>query len=235
MYICDCLTFALPRTLSTGIRLAGWDNQLDLHLIMREVSLHCTSASQTFNSTLQNLISMRKGCDLFGLRGSALLLLHPFLLTVSCEISLSDLQHLTEILKNLDTPNPETIMEVNLISDGDPMTLQFPQGQRESNQLDSTGFPFTSRLKRLVQVLRVARYHQHWDTENGLSMDSATKAQGSKLWPKILLGLGVLFMVTVMVLLFLWNYKCIVIDRFCEQGGEVLTPVLFDAKAIERS
>lgn len=44
-------------------------------------------------------------------------------------------------------------------------------------------------------------------------------------WKIFLIVLGAVVITTLMILLLLWNYKCIVIDRYCEGNNEVLPPL----------
>ncbi|MGH0170716.1 UNVERIFIED_CONTAM: hypothetical protein FKN15_005773 [Acipenser sinensis] len=44
------------------------------------------------------------------------------------------------------------------------------------------------------------------------------------LWSRALVGLLVLLALTVMVLLFLWNYQCIIVHRFCQSHIEERLP-----------
>ncbi|KAE8582035.1 hypothetical protein XENTR_v10019910 [Xenopus tropicalis] len=48
---------------------------------------------------------------------------------------------------------------------------------------------------------------------------------GGSCRERLLLTLGVLFVLLIVVLLLLWNYKCTVIDQLCQGNGELLTPL----------
>lgn len=54
----------------------------------------------------------------------------------------------------------------------------------------------------------------------------AKVSQGS--WRKILLAIGVMLVFTLMVMLLLWNYKCIVVDHLCLGGDDTENPTTKD-------
>ncbi|KAH1179226.1 hypothetical protein KIL84_021809 [Mauremys mutica] len=98
------------------------------------------------------------------------------------------------------------------------------QAEAGSPRLGSIRSVLLSRVKCLLQPhklgVRLA------STEQGRAcLEPDSSKPGSCPWKKLLIALGIMITIALMVLLLLWHYKCIVIDRYCEGNREVLPPL----------
>lgn len=82
-----------------------------------------------------------------------------------------------------------------------------------------------SRLKSFVRLPWRDTFQRHTDLEYGQCDVENRVVESKSSYSKTVVAIVVLAFITVMVLLLLWNYKCIMIDKVCEGNSDLLTPV----------
>ncbi|MEE6504668.1 hypothetical protein FKM82_005287 [Ascaphus truei] len=127
----------------------------------------------------------------------------------------------------INIENIDATMEAKFLPDQD---LEDPH--RKPNRMHSCnkqGFctMLISKVKGTLQGPWLGETPYFIHTQDG-QLDIVSKA-GICSTTKMLLALGVLLVFIFMVMLLLWNYKCIVIDHFCKGSGETLAPIFEDS------